>query len=79
MICLYTYGVYFKIPVYGKTGKHYSANARGYVLNLPLTSEDVEKFKTRRTHTETIGNRVGDSGAIKFEKEFRIKKIGMIC
>lgn len=49
------------------------------VFDGPLTSEDIEKLKARRTHMNGICNRIGDRGTAQVDKEFWIQKIRMIC
>ncbi len=59
-------------------GKLDGSNARDYVFQRPLTSKDIKKFKAWRTDVVTIRDGIGNLRAAFGDKEFRIKKIGVI-
>ena len=54
-------------------------NAGDHIFNWPSLSQNVEKFKTRRTDMKAIRNRIRDLCTIHIEEKFGIEEIGMIC
>jgi len=59
-------------------GKLDGPDAGNHVFNRPLTSKDIKEFKARGTHMNAIRDGIGDHRPIQVDKEFRIKKIGMV-
>jgi hypothetical protein len=55
------------------------SDTRNCVLRRPLTSKDAKKFKAWGTDVDTIRDGIGNLRAAFGDKEFRIKKVRMVC
>ena len=59
-------------------GKLDGPDARNHVFNRPLTPKDIKEFKAGGTYMKAIRDGIRNHLPIQVNKEFRIKKIGMV-